>query len=202
MASKEEIIAKQKLSDLTDSIKSKYQPLKLNEASFQSHQEKKFRPLLSLKKKIEDAVEVEVEKKPKIIGQDLITPILNVDDRQYGLKKANGMWFLGSFPVRFTASNIFLDDKIYPYSSGLISLLTKNNPQNYSQSDLDNYRDMLATSKFHLTLSQDNIKFRRGLKYENIIREIFPEFPSVSNSKKQKKVRLVISYIQSGTHIL
>ena len=140
---------KQQLSDLADSIRSKYQNLKRNEVNFQMHQEKKFKPLLTKMK----------ENKVPNAHRDFISPNFEADDKLYGLKRVNGMWYLGSFPLCFTQSNISLGEKTYPFSTSLVSLLTKKNPQNYTQSDLNNYRNMLADTKVHLTLSGDRIKF-------------------------------------------
>ena len=181
MASNEDIVVKKQISDLAESIREKYQALKLNDLNFQMYQEKKLKPLL---KKIEGRDDADGLHPPHSFpcgsAQNFISPSFEVDDKVYGLKKVNGLWFLGSFPLRFTQSKIFLHDKTFPRSVGLVSLLSKKNPQNYSQFDLNNYRNMLTLTKAHLIHDGGNIKFRKGLKYEKIIRLIFPEFTATS----------------------
>ena len=47
MASNSEIVEKRCLSDLVDSIRSKFQALKQKESNFQVHQERYFKPILT-----------------------------------------------------------------------------------------------------------------------------------------------------------
>ena len=112
--------AKQQLVALTDSIRSKYRAMKRNESNFQIYQQKKFKPLLNSVKNTSESSITHAN-----AHEDFISPTFKVDDRKYGLKKVNGQWYLGSFPLRFTSSNIFLGKKMYPHTDGLISLLTK-----------------------------------------------------------------------------
>jgi len=102
----DDIAAKRQLIALTDSIRSKYRAMKRNESNFQMYQQKKFKPLLdSVKNTGESSISHTNAR------EDFISPTFKVDDRKYGLKKVNNQWYLGSFPIRFTPSNIFLGQK-------------------------------------------------------------------------------------------
>ena len=77
------------------------------------------------------------------------------DDEVFRIKKFDGIWYLGSFPVRFTPTEMYIgEDKSFKTSRGLISLLTRKNlGTGYSSSDLDNYIEMLKITNHHLTKS-------------------------------------------------
>lgn len=172
MALKEQIALKLQLADLTSSIQSKYQLLKKNVADFDIYQQKKFKPILD---KIGEDEETHSN-----IPENYISPSFLINDKQYGIKKANGSWYLGPFPLRFTDTKIFLGNNVYSHTPGLIQLLTKKEPVNYTHTDLSNYKDMLIRTKYYLTRDGERIKFRQGMKYYKIINILFPEDTSSS----------------------
>lgn len=184
MSFQEEIVVKKRLSELADAIRSKYQSLKKNEINFQMNQQKKFKPLIeTLEKNGKTSPNTTLRANIPVQNVNLpplalrVTPSLIVDDKKFSLEKIGGMWYPGKHPATFTSSEIYLCGKMYKSTGGLISLLTKKKPSNYSESDLANYRQMLQDTAHHLTLSGTNIKFRKGHKYENIIKPLFPSLP-------------------------
>jgi hypothetical protein len=172
MASNQEIVHKQRLSELTNAIRSKYQLLKQNEQNFELYQRSKFKPLLEKNKEKDSSRE-------EPLDENLLSALLSAPqdkDKKYGLSNVNGEWYLGSAAVKFTPSSVLIGDMQYATTKGLISLLTQKDPVGYSQRDLDNYRAMLLHTKHHLTVSGENIKFRKGVKYEKIIKPLFPNY--------------------------
>ena len=184
------LVRKKRLLDLSISIRRKHESLKYGDAKFQLRQEKVFQPLLKNK-----------EEKPKSAAQDLAaaaTPtandqlanfisdsLLSIDDKMYAVKKnKQGQWYFGEHPIHITPTKVTLHGKEYITTPGLISLLTKKKPENYSSSDLANYKEMLQDTSYHLTVGRDAIKFRQGVKYENIIRRCFP---SLASAKKRSR---------------
>lgn len=180
MASNQEIVELNKLSDLTAAIRSKYQLLKKNESDYQIQQEKFFKPL---KEKNKDENSSSKFKLAEYLSENEISTLLySLDDKLYGVNNQHGKWYVGQFPINFSSTGIQVSGKTYPATKGLISLLTRKQPRDYSNSDLDSYIQILKNTNHHLTRNGQNIKFRKGNKYENVIKKCFPEFSQTTSS--------------------
>ena len=178
MAPHQEIADKRNLSDLADSIRSKFQALKQHEASYQVQQRRFFKPLLENSSSSK-------EQPTETLSQDSISLLLSqADDRMSGVTQRGDLSSLGSFPVTFTSSKIHVAGQMYPTTRGLISLMTRREPQGYSETDLSNYIQMLKATRLHLTGDGSRLKFTRGKKYNLIIKPHFPELvnPTRGNS--------------------
>ena len=211
MASNQEIVDLRHVSDLASVIRSKYQRLKNAAANFQTRQEKFFKPLLSSSKsKTEEATTVRdsepptaaVEKKTSFSTREFKTFLNSADDKLFGVKKLGNAWYLGTFPVRFTPTSISVADREYPATEGLLSLLTRKNPQKYSSVDLENYVDLLRMTKSHLTKKGDMIRYRQGNKYQTIIKNSFPEYQKSSGKETSEPPPPLTTTTPENSYIL
>jgi len=138
MASNSEIVEKRCLSDLVDSIRSKFQALKQKESNFQVHQERYFKPILTKMKEYSEKTQPKPTSDNSFSNEQISQLLTLGDDKVFGIKKFDGIWYLGTFPVRFTPTEIYVgEDKSFKTSRGFISLLTRKEPTGYSSSDLD-----------------------------------------------------------------
>lgn len=181
MASSQELVEKRDLADLVQSIRSKYQSLKKSEANFQTKQERFFKPLL--KKKTNEEPEDSSE---NLSEAELALLLSHSDDKTYGATSLRGSWKMGSAPIDFAPSGIRVADKTYPTTKGLISLLTRRDPQNYATSDLNNYIQILKDTKRHLTVDGRRLKLNKGQKFTKIIKNAFPEYSQLPRNVAPK----------------
>lgn len=86
MASQQELVEKRDLADLVESIRSKYQSLKKNEANFQTKQERFFKPLLTDKD-----VSTEPNSSENLSEHELALLLTHSDDKTYGATKVHGL---------------------------------------------------------------------------------------------------------------
>ena len=179
---------KKRILDLSVSIRRKHESLKYGDAKFQLQQEKVFQPLLKNKEeKIKSALQ-QAAATPSAddqLANFIADSLLSIDDKVYAIKKKQGQWYFGEYPIQITPTKVTLHEKGYTTTPGLISLLTKKKPENYSAIDLANYKEMLQDTGYHLTVAKDAIKFRSGGKYENVIRRCFP---SLVSAKKRPRI--------------
>lgn len=173
----QEIEHKKRLIELANAIRAKHQALKENDLNFRMKMEKKFQPLLEKSNQ-----QSSIRHKQKIAGENVenedLPPTIICDDKLFGIKRKKDAWFLGNYPITFSHSKITVCGKDYERTTGLISLLTKKNPQNYDKQDLLGYKSMLQDTKYHLKKDGVRIKSKVGNKYKIIISEFFPEYNS------------------------
>ena len=65
------------------------------------------------------------------------------NDSIFGIYNEEGQFKIGNLPIRIDGNDLVVDGRRYTGSEGLWSLLTKKNPINYSQGDLQNYKQIL-----------------------------------------------------------
>ena len=173
MEAKGEIVNKERLVELSNVIRNKYNSLKQGEEEFQKEMSRKFKPILDKVEEIQ-AVKAEVP-----------TPLSSTiacEDCNFGLRKSReGTYFLGTYPVTFTNTKIKILDREYDQTRGLLELLTKKSPQHYTNEDLFQYKAMLIDSGAHLTKVQNRLKRARGSKYEKIILPLFQYYSEKSD---------------------
>ena len=192
MATSEEEYKKH-LIELANVIREKYKKLKRDESDYHFNVAKKFQakvktfneytdPNLLIQPVKATTTPSELESKAKEFlaeATDISISPTKCDDKVYGIKKMANQWFMGQTPLKFTKEKVELKGKTYPASPGLIELLTRKLPLNYTTEDLHNYKMMLEATGYHLTTKKDNLKRRTGHKYKNVIRPCFPQYSEV-----------------------
>lgn len=174
MASNSQLEEKRNLADLTETIRSKYQALKSNEAKYQASQERFFKPVINRDAKNKKDEKNESTSNPETLSQSELNLLLGlIDDKLFGIEKRKDGWYMRAHQVIITPSTIKVDDQIHPTTRGLISLLTRKEPRNYTDRDLAAYASMLELTKRHLLTNSDEIKHQNTLKYKNILAKLF-----------------------------
>lgn len=115
-------------------------------------------------------------------------------DNVYGIRSHHGELYMGKEPIKVKTDNDGLKysirDKTFTVTPGLTDLLLMNNPQIYSNEDLDKYKDMLTYTNAHKKNYNPSGMIRRSkssMKYNRIISNLFPERKSGRlNSSKNK----------------
>jgi hypothetical protein len=70
-------------------------------------------------------------------------------DSVLGLYNQNNQFKIGDKPVKIDGNDLIISNQKYEGTKGLWSLLTKKEPNNYSQDDLENYKQILYDSNAH-----------------------------------------------------
>lgn len=98
-------------------------------------------------------------------------------DKVYGpvLQGKNGV-SLGNSQLMFSDNYILLNDKMYDATPGLFELIFLQSPKNYTDTDFDNYCDIVRNSKVahHGYAAARPIRTTGGVKYNEIISRIHP----------------------------
>jgi len=172
--SSQEINRLNQVSELSSSIRQKYENLKRNEQQFQIKQERAFKPILKKVDEIFDGkLPVSLEPKERDNSSEIEQLSLFVDDHIYGIRKnMSNKWTLGYNEIRFTQDKIHLKDSEYVRTDGLLSLLTRRNPKSYTIDDLKNYKQILIDTGAHLNRDK-TLRHSRSKKYTNIIQKVF-----------------------------
>ena len=67
-------------------------------------------------------------------------------DSVLGIYNQNNQFKIGNAPVKIDGNDLVISNRKYERTKGLWSLLTKKEPNNYSQDDLENYKQILFDS--------------------------------------------------------
>lgn len=132
--------------------------------------------------------------------------ITNADkefDHVHGLRVGdNGQWMLGSKVARFDLDdNLSIGDETFASTKGLLELIFKCSPQEYSTGDLEQYKRILQLTNAHRRSYKADKPLRssRSAKYKGIIRELFRrEKPT---SKKRKGAGLFVPLETKRTYV-
>lgn len=115
-------------------------------------------------------------------------------DNVYGIRSHHGELYMGKEPIKIKTDNNELKysvgNKTFTVTPGLTDLLLMNNPQVYSNQDLERYKDMLIHTNAHKKNYNPSGIIRRSkssAKYNKIISNLFPERRSsrINPSKHQ-----------------
>lgn len=169
-----------------ENIKRKFEALKSGEADIQSYVSQTFKPIIEPLNKLHNKSQTSeagnddmtVEGTPHI-ASDSRTEIFRTleeeeKDKIYGPKKySNGNCKLGQEEVKFKNGAVIIKDTSYQLTPGLVELLCSRYPMQYTDNDLNTYKEILIQTSAHLT--QDGTKIKKGgTKYTQIIRKLFP----------------------------
>lgn len=169
-----------------ENIKRKFEALKRGEADIQSYVSQTFKPIIEPLNKLYDKTQTSEADNDKISNtinnnlhqtdnQTEIFRILEEDqkDKLYGPKTySNGVIKLGREEVKFKSNSIIIKDASYELTPGLADLLFSRYPMQYSDNDLNTYKEILIQTSAHLT--QDGTKIKKGgTKYTKIISKLF-----------------------------
>jgi len=168
-----------------ENIKRKFEALKRGEADIQSYVSQTFKPIIEPLNKLYDksqTSEADNDKISNTINDNLhpdnqteIFRILEEDqkDKLYGPKTySNGVIKLGQEEVKFKSNSIIIKDASYELTPGLADLLFSRYPMQYTDNDLNTYKEILIQTSAHLTLDGTKIK-KGGTKYTKIISKLF-----------------------------
>ena len=120
------------------------------------------------------------------LAQDFLKDYMNEEKRQreidssFGFRYANGEWKIGDKRVLLNPDDsMFIDGETYAGTPGFWSLVTRKLPKNYTQDDLDRYKELLHETH---VLHQDYDKYsrypraNRSKKWVKILAPIWREF--------------------------
>jgi len=166
-----------------ENIKRKFEALKRGEADIQSYVSQTFKPIIEPLNKLHDKSQTSEVENNEIndnlhLASDDQTGIFrkleeNEKDKIYGPKKySNGVIKLGREEVEFKNKSIIIKDVSYQLTPGLGELLFSRYPMQYTDNDLNTYKDILIQTSAHLTLDGAKIK-KGGTKYTQIITKLF-----------------------------
>lgn len=108
----------------------------------------------------------------------------SITDTTYGIRREGNNFFIGNQEVQIANDDVTVGDKIYKGTKGLWELLTLKEPVNYSQADLQNYKEILEATNAHLKGYKTGaaMSSNKHAKYINIIK---PLFKSVGEGLRQ-----------------
>ena len=94
----------------------------------------------------------------------------------FGFRNEKNSWFIGNTPVAFDSDILLVDNEKYTLTEGLLNLLLQENPNEYDNSDLMKYKEILLLTNAHKRNYQKgaHIRSSRSKKYKNIISKLFP----------------------------
>lgn len=101
----------------------------------------------------------------------LTLPILRHMDKSFGVKKTKeGRTYFGDYEITFDLSTreFVYRDKRYPYTKGLLSLMTHRDPSDFTKDDLSRYKQMVEESNLFTSKKKHN-----GKKWREIIRPMW-----------------------------
>jgi len=104
--------------------------------------------------------------------------LMNKDqlDTLYGLNKdSHGDWMFGNSYFSIKNNQFQINDKAWPLTPGLYSLLFHKKPQNYDTAERQTYKEILMLTNAHKVNydSNDRMKGTKAYKYTNIIKKLF-----------------------------
>ena len=101
-------------------------------------------------------------------------------DTTFGIRYENGPWMIGDKQIKIDDDDdIRIDDEIYVGTPGLWSLITSKTPNNYTDYDLQRYKELLyETSALHQHYNSRDPYPRasRSVKWKQILGPIWNEF--------------------------
>ena len=101
-------------------------------------------------------------------------------DTTFGIRYENGPWMIGDKQIKIDDDDdIRIDDEIYVGTPGLWSLITSKTPNNYTDYDLQRYKELLyETSALHQHYNSRDPYPRasRSMKWKQILGPIWNEF--------------------------
>jgi len=99
----------------------------------------------------------------------------NVADTTYGIRRDDNKFYIGNKEIVIANDDITIEDKDYKGTKGLWELLTLKEPKDFSDEDLQVYKEILEKTNGHLKGYKDNasIASNKYYKYTNIIKPLF-----------------------------
>lgn len=111
-------------------------------------------------------------------------------DHTYGFHCHGDEWKMGSHSLTFEDDDIYIDNVCYKGTPGLLELIFKKTPCDYTESDLESYKNMLVHTGVHKTLDGTRIKSNKGYKYTNLISVMFPSKKRKNKETHGRNVRI------------
>ena len=174
--SSKEIDDKKRLAALAANIREKYKRFRYGEAAYEKEMERTFKPLLKMRQTIaqpESSASMSSSTLPQPSLPQHSAESLTSEDGVFGLKRTkDGAYYLGEYKVGLSGDIISVHDRQYPATKGLLSLLTKKVPIDYSNNDVEHYKQMLVDTQAHLRKSDKQIKLTGGVK-SSFVKRLF-----------------------------
>lgn len=118
--------------------------------------------------------------------------LIEKSNKYYGAVKKDDLFYVGNYMLKLKDKNhIQLGKQNFPSSQGLINLLLMTNSRNYTQSDLEIYRQILQFTNAHrkgFNPINPIVRTEAHPKYKKIIKNIFPESTSGKGVSVNNKV--------------
>lgn len=117
----------------------------------------------------------------------------SLTDTTYGIRREENKFFIGNKEVEIANDDISIDNNIYKGTKGLWELLTLKMPKDYTNADLQTYKEILELTNGHLKGYNHNapLSSNRHSKYTTIIKPLF----KVSGSGIREVTNNKIDYI-------
>lgn len=172
-----EIEEKTEITNLVDTIRKKYSNLRHNAQTYHQAMEKKFEPLINaITTTANTRAATDLKKNEE--NQPLPLEDAHLEDFHYGIHrifvKGKTKYYLGKYPIRLTVKSISIGGKDFETTPGLLELLTKKRPENFTPNDERNYKSILVISGIHKTQYGD-LKNYNDYKTKFIIRPLFTD---------------------------
>lgn len=173
-----EIKEKLELIDVKNAIREKLRNLRRGDQNYQMAMEKKFKPLIQSSSTTPPPPQKPKEKKKETNDDNPLMELEDseLEDKRYGIRKLRGKgrskYYLGRYPIRIGVKKIQLANNEFKTSPGLMDLLTRKEPQSYTDNDARDYKAMLELTAHHLTRYGD-MKDYGDYKSEFIVKPLF-----------------------------
>lgn len=110
-------------------------------------------------------------------------------DNSFGIYELGDELYIGNMPVKIINDDIvFADGYKYEGTEGLWELLTLEKPENFTDSDYEDYCDIvLRTDCYKQNNDPDEVNFKssRGSKWKNIIKPMLLKYGIIKDKKKK-----------------
>lgn len=99
----------------------------------------------------------------------------NSTDTTYGIRRDNNKFYIGNQEIEIANDDITIGNKTFTGTKGLWELLTLKKPSEYTNPDLENYKEILELTNGHLKGHKPGaaIASNAHYKYINIIKPLF-----------------------------
>jgi len=128
---------------------------------------------------------------PTLINLDVLMKdaLAGAEEGSYNMRWDGKKHIIGTKPIYFNNGKVIFDETEYPATKGLLQLLTRKNPMDYDEDDLENYGNILDKSGA-IYQSKNMPRDKKSVKWENIVRPIWARlYPQKAKTADYKKAR-------------
>lgn len=115
------------------------------------------------------------------------------NDIHYSLRRMQGEYYLGNTKVLLLSNQIYINNKHFMLTKGLLDLLQSSNPDpTFTKADLNVYKELLTLTNAHrenFSPYGDIVRDKSNSKYKNIVESLFPP-PAPKSSVKTRRAKM------------